>query len=72
MSKQINGNKLRIGGRRCGNFVCDNATEIIGERMACSINGRFILTKIVSSLVYAIYKNKVQIDWKTEYKKQNS
>lgn len=54
--------------------------EITGERMAYWINRRFILTKSISLYhicmvyvyVYTIYKNKIQTDWRTEYKKQNS
>lgn len=71
MSKSISGNKLRLGGRRHGNFVYDSAIEIIAESIACSINGRFMWAKMLV-LYFMPYKSKIQVDWRPEYKKQNS
>lgn len=45
MSKLISGNKLRLGGRRYGNFVYDSVIEIIVESIVCLINGRFMWVK---------------------------
>lgn len=55
-----------------GILCISSAIEITGEKMTYSINGRFILTKNVSSLLFIIYKNKIQTDWRLEHRKQNS
>lgn len=51
---------MRIEGKRYVDFVCDNAMEIIGERMAYLRVEDSYQQKTLA--LYTIYKNKIQVD----------